>query len=114
LAGQPELEERWMICNPEKEPCLHCIWDCKIDEECFLEFKREENKTVFEEVIVAKRCADSGDWCDSLIHFNLAVQAACRIASAPLLLSDDVDEALSRCVGYIGGKIQDAVSGGKK
>jgi hypothetical protein len=62
------------------------------------------------DIKIAKRAADGHEWFDALNHFAQAVQIAVKYYPWPEEFNNEVDTLLSRCVGYIGGQIMDAVS----
>lgn len=61
------------------------------------------------EINIAKNAADGREWFDALNHFAQAVQIAVKYYPWPEEFHNDVDTQLSRCVGYIGGQMLDAV-----
>lgn len=66
------------------------------------------------EIDIARQSAADHDWCDALNHFVQAVQIAEKYYPNPQDYDNEVDTLLSRCVGYIGGQIVDAIGGQQK
>lgn len=61
------------------------------------------------EISIARQAADGREWFDALNHFAQAVQIAVKYYPWPEEFNNEVDTLLSRCVGYIGGQVLDAV-----
>jgi hypothetical protein len=67
-----------------------------------------------DDIALAKSATADHEWFDALNHFAQAIQIADKHYPPPKDYDNEVDTLLSRCIGFIGGQIIDAVGGASK